>query len=246
MRLNSIYKTANNMITNSRASELIATNLAGANQPGFKSRHQVSPFSLHFNEALTKDKLPYIAHNMSQGSLQNTGRPLDVAISGDGFFTVQTQQEQLLLTRNGSFQMNQDRELTTSEGFKVMDDGNNPITLPVNATIDDLNISGEGKVFVTDATGQDIQIATLGINQMANEQERMERLSANYFIVKDEGQLAEAEGFQTVNRMLEASNANPIREMVAMISNTREFEMGQKILKMFDEINSREQQRLTL
>ena len=91
--------------------ETVANNLANATTTGFKKD------SLYFDEMLrAKTKT-----NLTQGNMRQTGNPLDLAISGDGFFKVETPYG-IRYTRNGKFLVNAEGVLVTSEGDPVMGD----------------------------------------------------------------------------------------------------------------------------
>ena len=75
-------------------------------------------------------KVSGILKNMVQGSLQTTGRDTDLAIDGDGFFTVEIGPNQKGYTRDGSFSLDMNGNLVTSQGYKVLGEGDNPILIP--------------------------------------------------------------------------------------------------------------------
>ena len=90
----------------------------------------------------------------AQGSLQTTGRDTDLAIDGDGFFTVEIGPNQKGYTRDGSFSLDMNGNLVTSQGYKVLGEGDNPILIPeevenangVNQKVVSFNIASDGSI----------------------------------------------------------------------------------------------------
>ena len=91
-----------------------------------------------------------IWHDMSQGAIERTGNPLDVAIDGQGFLVVQTPAGERY-TRNGSMQINATGQLVTSDGYPVLGDGG-PITLQPNDR--QVSISKDGTISVREGTSK--------------------------------------------------------------------------------------------
>ncbi len=91
-----------------------------------------------------------IWHDMSQGAIERTGNPLDVAIDGNGFLVVQTPRGERY-TRNGSLQINATGQLVTSDGYPVLGDGG-PITL--QPTDRQVSISRDGTISVREGTSK--------------------------------------------------------------------------------------------
>ena len=170
------------------------------------------------------DKL-YVDH--TEGSLEATGRDLDVAIQGDGFFVVETPTGEAY-TRNGNFTLSPDGTLVNADGFPVLSEGG-PITL----------------------TDEKVTIGTDGVVTLGNALVSRLRLVA----FEDAGELIKTSGTlftapanvlpiapATMNvrqGYLEKSNVNIMREMVDMIDSYRMFETGQKMIQIQDDTLSK-------
>ncbi|MBS0208089.1 MAG: flagellar hook-basal body complex protein [Planctomycetes bacterium] len=162
MGLSSVFSTA---ISGLQASETVidvsGNNIANANTAGFKASNV--QFATQFLQTLSIGSAPSgnlggtnpqqiglgalvssISPDFSQGTLQISSNPSDLAIQGDGFFTVQTQNGQQLYTRNGAFKLNGNNQLVTANGDKVLgfgvDSGFNiqstnlvPISIPLGS-----------------------------------------------------------------------------------------------------------------
>ncbi len=166
----------------------------------------------------------------TQGNLVITDQPLDIAISGKGFFQVLDQNGQIMYTRNGSFQLNQNGDVVTPSGYLLEPN----INIPPNAT--DIIITSDGQVSaklpgdpVPAVVGQ-IQLATF-VNPAG-----LESLGGNFF------RETAASGAPTVNnpqtedagkviqKALEASNVNTAGELINMIEAQRTYEMNSKTI----------------
>ncbi len=127
--------------------DLLANNVANASTGGYKADREfyslyTSPEAAANGSSSTMPVIerPWVDH--SQGNLHNTGNPLDVAISGKGFFAVNGPSGPLY-TRNGNFRLAADGKLTTPDGYPVRDPRGTPLTLQSGRPIE---ISRDGTV----------------------------------------------------------------------------------------------------
>lgn len=120
---------ASGMNTRMQTLELVANNLANASSPGYKAdRERFSTYlsaaaadAVRMGESAQRSEMPLIEERFTefrQGTLQETGSATDVALEGEGFFTVETARG-LRYTRAGSFHLRPDGELRTREGYRV-------------------------------------------------------------------------------------------------------------------------------
>lgn len=173
-----------------------------------------------------------------QGALQMTGNPFDVAIKGDGYFMITMPSGDTGYTRDGSFQLDQDGQLVTSEGYDVQPG----ITIPTDAVDVTINASGEVLVKLQDQTnltnvGQ-IQLATFandaGLEAIGNNI-LMETEASGTAVVNNPGEPGYGELEQGA---LETSNVNIVQEMTSLIQAQRAYEMNSKIIQTGDEMLS--------
>jgi flagellar basal-body rod protein FlgF len=192
--------------------------VAGALTPGVPTMSPVGPLGFG-SEVLDSPA------NYEQGALEQTGNPLDVALQGQGFFTIQTPQG-VRYTRNGEFERNAQGLLTTQDGNLVLG-RNGAITLPTTGTV---AIDKSGAVSVN---GQ--QTDQLQLTQFANPlQLRPE--GGNRFV--DSGAEPSPDTQSTVSQgMLEKSNADVVRSMVDLITNERWFDANEKSISTQDTAN---------
>jgi flagellar basal-body rod protein FlgF len=215
------------------ALDMVANNLANTTTGGFKlDREFYSLFTAADNEDdETSTKLPLIQKqwtDFSQGVLTPTGNPLDVALSGKGFFVVNGPAGPLY-TRNGSFQLSPTGQLTTSEGYAVRDTNGQPIQ---TQSQDPLEITPDGSIT------QDGQ--TIGQLQVVNFQDpsTLQKMGNSYFLPSDPKNVPTAATDATVVQgKTENSNVAPAESAVRLVGLMRQFEMLQKAITITSDMN---------
>jgi flagellar basal-body rod protein FlgF len=213
---------ASGMRSRLQSLDLLANNIANASTGGYKADREF--YSL-YAESGNPETMPVVEKpytDLSQGVLQNTGNPLDLAISGQGFFAVQGPKGPLY-TRNGSFRVDPSGKLTSSEGYAVQGTGG-AITIPGKQPIE---ISSDGTVTQNGKVIGQLQIADFtsgaGLTKQGN----------NYFRAADPGGVVKAPAGSSVEQgKLEASNSGTAESAVRLVSIMRQFEMLQKAASM--------------
>ncbi|MCA0204660.1 MAG: flagellar hook-basal body complex protein [Proteobacteria bacterium] len=161
---------------------------------------------------------------LTPGALTMTGGPLDLAIEGEGFFTLQTPEGERY-TRAGHFTPNRDGELVTPDGHRVLDDGGSAIFIPPDA--DQIAIASDGTV---SADGQ--PLAQIALVRPADPSSLRRETGVLHAI---DGEVEPVEMPQILQGFLEESNVNAISEMARLIAVQRAYENGQKFLDREDE-----------
>jgi flagellar basal body rod protein FlgG len=205
--------------------DLLANNLANASTGGYKADREF--YSLYAApeaeaEGDSSTTMPVIREpytDLSQGVLQSTGSPLDVALSGKGFFAVQGPSGPLY-TRNGNFRLESGCKLISAEGHPVSGTRGAAITLPGTRPIE---ISSDGTVTQAGKIIGQLQISDFtsgaGLSKQGN----------NYFRAANPGgQVALPAGTTVEQGKLEASNSGTAESAVRLIGIMRQFEMLQK------------------
>jgi len=172
----------------------------------------------------------------TQGTMQQTGNALDLALDGDGYFQVQLPGGQLGYTRAGNFSRSPEGLLVTNEGYQVMPG----ITVPEGAT--QITVGTDGTVSATVA-GQ-TEPAQLGQLQVANfpNAAGLQSKGDNYMLETASSGAANLgvpgeDGRGTVRQgMLEASNVNVVEELVDMIECQRAYEVNSKMISATDDM----------
>ena len=211
-----------------RELDVVANNIANVNTSGFKADGavfaaflQASPGADPFAAPVRRlDSLSW--HDMSQGTIQRTGGPLDVAIDGEGMMVVQTARGERY-TRNGVLQLNNIGELVTLAGDKVMGE-NGPIIL--QPTDRDIAITKDGTIKVREgqSLNSDSTRGKLRLVTFANPQE-LQKDGASTFAAPDgvpPTPLPDGSA-HVVQGSIEKSNVRPVVEMSRMIELTRAY-----------------------
>lgn len=159
-----------------------------------------------------------------QGSLEETGGALDLAIEGEGYFTVRTPAGERL-TRAGAFTRNAEGMLVNMDGHPLLDEGGGEIAVPFEART--IAVSADGTLSVDGAPA-----ARIGLVGVEDPTKLFREAGVLY---RSEGATLPAEGGEVVQGFLEQSNVNPVAEMARMVEVQRAYEYGQKLMDQEDE-----------
>ena len=175
------------------------------------------------------------ATDFKHGSVQMTGRDLDVAIAGDGWFAVQGNDGSEAYTRRGDLQIDANGLITTGNGLPLLGDGG-PIAIP---PADKITIGADGTISIVPQGGDPTQLAVVDrIKMVAPQYDQMEKGIDGLMRLKAGG-VAEADAAQRlIQGALASSNVNSVKEMTNMIELQRKFEMQVKMMKAADEMAS--------
>jgi len=213
--------------------DMLANNIANASTSGYKADREF--YSLYAAPEAAgvisgPDTLPLIERpwtDFSQGELRPTGNPLDVALVGKGFFSVDGTGGPLY-TRDGSFRVSAGGQLVTAEGYAVRGVDGNPIELSSSAPVE---ISPDGTVVQDGQTAG--QIAVVDFADPAG----LSKQGHNYFRPAPELSAAPASAYEVQQGKLENSNASNAEGAIRLVSVMRQFEMLQKAAALGSEMN---------
>lgn len=171
-----------------------------------------------------------------QGGLRITENPLDLAITGEGFFQIELPNGDTAYTRDGTFQVNENGELVTVDGFTV-DPG---ITIPDDSI--NVDINPEGEVLVT--TPGDTGVTNVGQIQLANfiNPAGLQAIGDNLLLETDAsgspttGNPGQEEFGRLQQAALEQSNVNIVEEITELISAQRAYELNSNVISTSDEM----------
>jgi flagellar basal-body rod protein FlgG len=173
---------------------------------------------------------------MTQGTLSQTGNTLDVAIQGDGFFKIQMPDGTFSYTRDGSFKMDSQGRIVTSEGYVVQPG----ITIPTNSSGLTINNQGQVSVLLAGSTTSSIlgQFTLTRFTNNAGLQANGDNLyTATPASGTPQDGLAGAEGSGTLLQgSLEQSNVEAVTEISNLIAAQRAYEMNSKVITAADEM----------
>ncbi len=221
---NAVYAMLSRQNGLMREMDVVANNLANSGTTGFKaSRPIFAEFLIPTGErSLSMGGLGGHRIDLGQGGLRFTGGPLDLAVQGEGYFTVQTP-DGLRLTRAGRFQLSQDGSLVDAAGNLVLGARGNAIRIPNG--VGPLSVAVDGSI---SAAGRSID--QIGV---AVPEGQLTRDSASTF--RPQGGFAYVQSPSIIQGALEQSNVEPVVEVARMIEVQRAYEAGQSLLEKEDE-----------
>jgi len=241
------YTLTSDMLTQQRRLNVISNNMANVATPGFKKD---SIMSSTFAEALayrtgsidksSQTPLSDVAMmrvvdekitNYDQGAFDVTGRPLDVAIAGGGFFEIRTPGGEPVYTRNGSFTLDEEGYLYLQHIGRVAGADGGPIML----NTDKIEFKQDGAIVRTE---DGARLGKLRVVDFADYY-LLEKTGEGMFTNGGDANVIEADMPDVRWKMLERSNVNSMDEMVAMITSQRAIQSAGQILKMYDMIMSK-------
>lgn len=260
-----LYTAASGMIMEQTRNDTIANNLANVNTAGYKKDVAVfqtfpemlisrlgdvdkQPIEVEGAETLQKPpvigtlgtgvRVDGIYQIHKEGPLRETGAPLDLALGGDGFFVIETPRGERY-TRNGTFSLDSDGYLVTSEGRRVLGQGGAIQLQPPGA-------AGEGKVQV-DAAGRvtvdGTLVDTLRVVEFADRRALTKEGDSLFAAGTVQGVAGNAaptlltgDRLKVMQGYQEQSNVNSVSEMVEMITAMRSYEASQKAVQSEDHL----------
>jgi len=233
-----IYSSLSAMHTAMARQTTTANNLANINTAGFRGEMSSSQ-ALWLRGGGFESRAPnsgeVLSADMSEGTVSDTGRSLDVAIQGkDSFLAVQSRDGDEAYTRRGDLQLSESGLLTTGDGVPVLGDGG-PITLP---PYDKLTIASDGTISIVPQGGDASQIQTV---------DRLKLVSTNgvdvakgvdgLFRVRGGGTLAPDPQATVRQGSIEGSNVNATATLIDMIEASRDWDMQVKMMSSAQDID---------
>jgi flagellar basal-body rod protein FlgG len=220
-----LFTSSKNLYSKVQNMDIVANNLANLNTTGFKRELPFSEIIARYNDENIKQLTDF-----TQGTLLSTNNPLDLALTGDGFFTLETPSGNEY-TKKGQFQINEEGYLVNEQGNKVLGESG-PISLSGVELDEDnkITVSKDGTIKIGDKIIDELQIVKL------NESGPLIRKQGLNFGTETGTYVeAEKETYEVHQGYVEESNVNPVLEMQAMININKEFESTQKVISAIDQ-----------
>lgn len=221
------YTAGSGMVTQSRRLDVIGDNMANARTAGFKKDHAVATT---FSERILEGNLGTISlgrtidkvsTNFSQGTVEESGNPFDLAIEGEGFFALEQADGTAMYTRNGKFALDSEGYLVSTGGGRLMGENG---TIKVDSS--EFTVSADGTVSVD---GKKIDKITIYNPEST---ENMTKQSAGLFT--DVAGTQKPFAGQIKQGAIESSNTDMMQEMIDMMGSQRSFQACSQIVKMID------------
>lgn len=234
-----IYVGLSRQVTLQRALQITANNVANADTAGFKleapmvREEALTPPGAEGPVAYVLDQ--GVARDFSQGAMNQTGAPLDLAIEGDAFFGVETGAG-VRYTRDGRFTTDAQNRLVTRAGDAVHGAGGRPITL--NPAAGEPTIAADGTVRQGAQTVGKIEVVRFADVAV------LSKAGDNLFVAPADAAPAPAPDARVRQGMVEASNVKPVIEITNLIEITRTYERIAKLMDQAGDLSSRAIERL--
>lgn len=252
--IRALYTSASGMKAQETNIDVISNNLANVNTVGFKK--STPSFQDLFYQTIVEPGAPTssttsnptgiqvglgvktssVQKIFTQGDLQSTNNPLDLAIEGDGFFQVQMPDGSTAFTRSGSFRLSSEGQIVTADGY-TLDPG---ISIPSDATKITVARNGDVAVQTPGATAATV-VGTITAVRFPNNS-GLSALGQNLFAETESSGAAITgtygeNGFGRLSQgFLESSNVSVVEQVVNMITAQRAYEASSKGINAADEM----------
>jgi flagellar basal-body rod protein FlgG len=165
--------------------------------------------------------------SFSQGTLEQTGQPFDLAIDGEGFFQVRRADGSLALTRDGSFRLDTNGQVVTSNGARLVP----PLTLPTGVSAGDVRIGPDGTV-----TAGNRRLGTIQVVTVPSPQGLQPAGNSLFLVTAASGAGRRAGDARLMQGSLEGSNVDMSDAMVDMMDSQRAFQLASRAIQMQDQM----------
>ena len=209
-----------------RSLDMSAHNLANANTAGFKAMHPLLQASPQGNGETTVDFVASAGTylDLTPGAVVPTGNPLDMAISGEGWFGIRMEGDQTGYTRHGKFVMDAEGQIKTANGHSLVDPDGTPLALPLEIGLE-VTILQDGSIANTDGE----ILGQVGVFQVENGDRMTSYGDGIYVPAGEEPPRLLEDGFQIAQGFVEGSNVQAVMEMTRLIDIQRAYENAMSI-----------------
>jgi flagellar basal-body rod protein FlgG len=236
MGLDGLMTAAAGMEASQTQLDAVSNDLANVSTPGYQSEE------LDFHDLLYTTPGPaqgttqatgagaaadIAGYNVQEGSLQQTGRSLDVAIQGQGYLEVRRPDGTIGLTRNGSLELSANRQLITQMGMPLVP----PITIPAGVSLDKVGIAPGGQVQVQGKT-----VGTISLVDVPAPDRLLAAGDSTFTATSASGAIRPAGGATLTQGYLEQSNVDVATAMTEMINAERSYQMDSRAIQMQDQM----------
>jgi len=240
------YVSLSQAVALQRSLDVSAHNLANANTAGFKAARPLFASLVDDSNGsgplesvnYVQDKGDFI--DQSQGALVQTGNPLDIALSGEGWFSYETAGGQTAFGRDGRLAVGADGDLITLTGARILDAAGSPISLPFEVG-SQISIGDDGTIssLVGDALGQ------IGVFQPPNKSQ-MDAIGGGLYLSGGgaAGNPIESGRFKITQGFIEQSNVQPVLEMTRMMEIQRAYQRSVNLMNDENDLTKQSIQRL--
>ena len=224
-----LYSAASGMEAQQQQFDAISNDVANLDTPGYQSTivgfHDLLYSNGSYGSTVATgagSAAQIVGHDQSEGAVNQTGEPLDVAVQGEGFIEVRRNDGSIGLTRDGSLELNDKRQLTTQRGMLVQP----PITIPTGVPTNQVTIASDGTVAVAGKkVGKISLVAVPSPNGLVADGDSVFSATAA------SGAIKTAKNTTLQQGALEGSNVDLGNEMAKMMTAQKEYQMGSEAVQ---------------
>lgn len=225
-----IQRSGSGMIPRVQKQEAIANNIANVGTAGFKKEvvftHELSKAHRKTVPKETDWEIPTtsgIHTHLAQGTFDKTDNPLDLAIDGEGYFKLESPEGKTVLTRSGTFQVDNSGYIVFPGGFRLSSEGG-----PIQVAEGTVNVSQNGEVSVNGTVSGQISLVTI------SDPQKLLRIGGALHVAPESEELQPVRDAAIRQGYLETANVDVVTEMVDMIVTYRIYEANAKALQTQD------------
>lgn len=227
--LEGLYSAASGMEAQQQQFDAISNDIANVDTPGYQSTI-VGFHDLLYTNGEYGSNVPtgagaeaqVVGYDQTEGAIQQTGEPLNVAINGSGYLEVRRQDGTIGLTRDGAMQLNANRQLTTQTGMLVQP----PITIPSGVDPSQVSISANGTVQASGKT-----LGKLSLVDVPAPSGLVPQGDNTFSATAASGAINAAKNATLQQGALEGSNVNLGDEMAKMMTAQQEYSMSSQAVQ---------------
>ena len=232
-----LYQSAASLSALERWQDAVSQNITSGQVTGYRKRtvefSTQAAGEINLPNDTSSDGIPALFPKASNGisfqpgETKPSGRDMDLAIQGDGFFDVQLPDGTHAYTRDGEFSVRADRTIVNTAGDELLSDSGQPIVLSANGG--KVTVNADGAISQNGAV-----IGRVGVQNFTNMQ-GLVPVAGGMFLDNGSAAPTPVDHPNLLQGYVEASNVTPMREMVDMVVISRSYEANQKIIKTVDE-----------
>ena len=219
-----------------RQMEVIAHNVANLTASGFRAEAMLLepvPFDAGGGQRLAFVQDVGMIRDLAPGPVTTTDNPLDLAIEGSGYFSIQTA-DGVRYGRSGQFRLNEQGELTTAAGDLVLDEGGAPLAVPLDGG--EVAVAADGTLSTAAGVVGRIELVTFA------DEQRLRKVGGGLY--RSDQEALPASDARLVQGALEGSNVRPIVEMTEMMATLRAYQGTQRLLETHHDLQRKAIERM--
>lgn len=226
-----------------RSLEVTANNIANASTTGFKASRPISESFVGEQESDPSEVVNYVRDkgnylDATQGPLLPTGNPLDLAVSGDGWFSYETPTG-VGYGRDGRLLINSEGLLVTASGAPILDEGGAPIPIPADSA-QSIVVGKDGTIMGRNG----VELGKIGVFRILDPNKLQPIGNGIYLLPPGSGAVTPAETAAVSQGFIEQSNVKPVVELTQLMEIQRAYERAVTLMNQANDLTKRAIERI--